>query len=75
MTIEDFSGRIQAYFSKNNLPDAIFTLQFFKDINLECIPIIKEYANLNFGALSSNKKQDVKIVKEQELKKIIEKYV
>ena len=31
--------------------------------------------NLNFGALSSNKKQDVKSVKEQELKKIIEKYV
>ena len=62
-------------FSKNNLPDAIFTLQFFKDINLECIPIIKEYANLNFGALSSNKKQDVKSIKEQELKKIIEKYV
>ena len=48
--------------------------QFIKDINLECIPIIKEYANLNFGALSSNKKQDVKSVKEQELKKIIEKY-
>tara|TARA_A100001388_G_scaffold86688_1_gene62773 strand:+ start:527 stop:1528 length:1002 start_codon:yes stop_codon:yes gene_type:complete len=73
----DVSYKVKFFedFSKNNLPDAIFTLQFFKDINLECIPIIKEYANLNFGALSSNKKQDVKIVKEQELKKIIEKYV
>jgi len=61
-------------FSKNNLQDAIFTLQFFKDINLECIPIIKEYANFNFGALSSNKKQEIKSAKEKELKKIIEKY-
>ena len=61
-------------FSKNNLPDAIFTLQFFKDINLECIPIIKEYANFNFGALPSNKKQEIKSAKEKELKKIIEKY-
>ena len=61
-------------FSKNNLQDAIFTLQFFKDINLECIPIIKEYANFNFGALSSNKKKEVKSTKEKELKKIIEKY-
>ena len=72
----DVSYKVKFFkdFSKNNLPDAIFTLQFFKDINLECIPIIKEYANLNFGALSSSKKQDVKSVKEQELKKIIEKY-
>ena len=61
-------------FSKNNLQDAIFTLQFFKDINLECIPIIKEYANFNFGALSSDKKQEIKSAKEKELKKIIEKY-
>ena len=61
-------------FSKNNLQDAIFTLQFFKDINLECIPIIKEYANFNFGALASNKKQEIESTKEKELKKIIEKY-
>ena len=61
-------------FSKNNLPDAIFTLQFFKDINLECIPIIKEYANLNFGVLSSHKKEEIMSIKEKELKKIINKY-
>ena len=54
--------------------DAIYTLQFFKDINLECIPIIKEYANFNFGALASNKKQEIESAKEKELKKIIEKY-
>ena len=61
-------------FSKNNLRDAIYTLQFFKDINLECIPIIKEYANFNFGAFSSDTKQEFKSAKEKELKKIIEKY-
>ena len=72
----DVSYKVKFFgdFSKNNLQDAIFTLQFFKDINLECIPIIKEYANFNFGALSSNKKQEIKSAKEKELKKIIEKY-
>ena len=61
-------------FSKNNLSDAIFTLQFFEDIYLECIPIIKEYANFNFSILSSNKKEDIKSFKAKELKKIINKY-
>jgi len=72
----DISYKVKFFgdFSKNNLQDAIFTLQFFKNINLECIPIIKEYANFNFGDFSSNKKQEFKSAKEKELKKIIEKY-
>ena len=61
-------------FTKNNLSEAVFTLQFFKNINLECIPIIKEYVNFNFGALSSNKKEEIMSIKEKELKKIIKKY-
>ena len=61
-------------FTKNNLSEAIFTLQFFKNINLECIPIIKEYANLNFDVLSSHKKEEIMSIKEKELKKIINKY-
>ncbi len=72
----DISYKVKFFgdFSKNNLQDAIFTLQYFKNINLECIPIIKEYANFNFGAFSSDTKQEFKSAKEKELKKIIEKY-
>ena len=72
----DISYKVKFFgdFSKNNLQDAIFTLQHFKNINLECIPIIKEYANFNFGAFSSDTKQEFKSAKEKELKKIIEKY-
>ena len=61
-------------FSKNNLSDAIFTLKFFKDISSECIPIIKEYANFNFGDLSSNERKHIESIKERELKVIINKY-
>ena len=61
-------------FSKNNLSDAVFTLKFFKNINLECIPIIKEYANFNFGDLSSNERKNIEKIKDKELKAIINKY-
>ena len=47
----------------------LFYTSIFKDINLECIPIIKEYANFNFGALSSNKKQEIKSAQRKRTKK------
>ena len=43
----------------------LFYTSIFKDINLECIPIIKEYANFNFGAFSSNKNKKLRVLKKK----------
>ena len=61
-------------FSKNNLEESIFTLKYFKEIQIECIPIIKEYANYNFGELLLDKNKDAQSVKMEVLKEIIKKY-
>ena len=61
-------------FSNNNLQSAKFTLQFFPLIQAECIAIIEEYVNFNFGEIFMQKNNDIDTAKIDVLKKIIKKY-
>ena len=61
-------------FSNNNLESAKFTLEFFPLIQKECVAIIEEYVNFNFGKICSKQNNDIEAVKIEELKKIIKKH-
>jgi tRNA nucleotidyltransferase/poly(A) polymerase len=67
--INFFSG-----FSNNNLESAKFTLEFFPLIQKECVAIIEEYVNFNFGEICSTQNNDIEAVKIAELKQIIKNH-
>jgi hypothetical protein len=73
---EDINYKIDFYrdFTNNTYKSAIYTLQFFPSIEKECVPIIEEYVNFNFGEIDVQRKNNIDTAKIEELKKIIEKH-
>jgi tRNA nucleotidyltransferase/poly(A) polymerase len=73
---EDINYKIDFYrdFTNNTYKSATYTLQFFPSIEKECVPIIEEYVNFNFGEIDVRRKNNIDTAKIEELKKIIEKH-
>ena len=72
----DISYKIDFYsaFSRNNLEETKYTLNFFSSLQEKCLPIIEEYSNFNFGELFSKENKSPETVKIEKLKEIIEKH-
>lgn len=72
----DISYKIDFYsaFSRNNLEETKYTLNFFSSLQEKCLPVIEEYSNFNFGELFSKENKSPETVKIEKLKEIIEKH-